>query len=227
MFIQMLTFAMPKTFDAPSEKPLKEEVLQLWFDYMCASDRKKWNADMREHLGPRIRESFGKWRQRCRVDMIVLSNYYFEVHEDLKAFEHWYVPKEDFDLNELHVTINLENSKVELKKAFSRLLDQFHKRPPGRPSEPIARAFFQLNGDVDVKALRKTLKVHLMSRGEKVPAVKVAVEALGKVEKVLESDPARRSAQAEVSRQRRKAQRILEGVEVGRFPNPDKEPGGG
>lgn len=202
--------------------PLAEDVLKLWYDFMKASDRSKWNADMRKHLGPKPDERYDDWRIRCREDMVILTNWYLEVHEDLDAFKHWYVPKEDFDLNEIHLTVNLDNPKLELKKAFSKLLDEVHTTGRGRPKEPVARAFFHPNSEVNVKALRKTLGVHVAyHENPRVTAIEVARDVLGMQPEKLDG-VGRRSAQAEVGRQRRKAKEILRGVEHGEFPVPPK-----
>jgi hypothetical protein len=203
-----------------------KDVLQLWYDFMVASNRDKWNEDMRENLGPKEDETFDDWERRCREDLIIISNWYLQEHEDPEDFKRWYVPKEDFDLNEIHLTVNLDNPKIEIKKAFAKLIDERQKVPPGRIKDQVARALIQPNGEVRVNALKKTLAVYkAYQENPQARAVDVAVEVFEEKPGAFDADSfRRRSVQAEIARQRAKAAAIMAGVEVGRFPNPNKPP---
>jgi hypothetical protein len=211
----------------PDVKFFPKDVLELWYDFMVASNRENWNEDMREHLGPKEEESYDDWEWRCHEDLIIISNWYLREHKDPDDFRRWFAPNEEFDLDEIHLSVNLDNPKIDIKKAFGKLIDEMQKVPRGRIKDQVARALIQPNGEVRVDALKKTLAVYkAYQKNPQARAVDVAVDAHMETLETLEKADSfrRRSIQAEIARQRAKAAAIMAGVEVGRFPNPKKPP---
>ncbi|MEJ8838399.1 hypothetical protein [Ramlibacter sp. AN1133] len=202
---------------------------------MEASDRQQWDAIMLDYLGPREEEEFDAWFQRNKSEFHVAPPLFDvslpDVKKAVNGFEfamrmfpayYWY-----------HGVFfaDLRAPKALLMKAFEETLDarirclEPAEFPVGRrPWEALAHA---PNAEVKVGYLRRALRLVLLERAIREGSHRpmTSEEKFKEVTggKEHSSDGSERTA---LSKLRSKAIRTLEAVCTGRFPEPDRLPGG-
>jgi hypothetical protein len=213
-------------------------VLELWFDYMVEAGRHpgKWHPDVEREIRPKQRESFDGWYSRTAelfrpTPFAVVG--YDSLEEGAGAVQDLLGhPCNEARSSTLVLTVDLRAPNKMLVEGFKKALEEGREKygmrvpGPGRPAAiyPLA-VDYAPNGQVNVDALRKNLRVLIQKRIAPTLSNRAIWDAVVKDYKVAgreqrQIEEARKPA--DISRRLKQARELLGGVREGCFPDPGR-----